>query len=125
MRSLPLVATLLALPLMTACVYIDAEDDSRASYNIKTQFGIPALMAADIQADAVTIRINSNGCTTKETLAAEVDQDGRDEYEVAFDRLQEDRCRAYLPDGIELTYTYDELDIPEGAYVRVLNKIAG
>lgn len=124
MRSLPLVATLLALPLMTACVYIDAEDDSRASYNIKTQFGIPALMAADIQTDTITIRIDSNGCTTKESLEADVDQDGKNEYEIAFDRLKEDRCRAYLPDGITLTYTYDELDIPEGAYVRVLNKIS-
>ena len=79
MRSLPLVATLLALPLMTAFVSIDAEDDSRASYNIKTKFGIPALMAADIQTDTVTIRVNSNGCTTKESLEADVDQDGRSE----------------------------------------------
>ena len=108
---------------LSACVYIDADDAS--SFHVETQFGLPDLRAVDIGEDAVTIRIDSNGCTNKETIAASVDQDGRNEYEIAFDRVKEDNCRAYFPNGIELTWTYDELDIPEGAYVRVLNDVAG
>ena len=116
---LPLAA---ATTLLGACVYIDAEDGGR--YHIETQFGLPDLRAVDIGDDAVTIRMSSNGCTNKETVDASVDQDGRNEYEIAFDRIREDNCRAYFPNGVEMSWSYKELGIPSGAYVRVLNDIA-
>lgn len=111
-----------AASLLSACIYVDAEDDG--GYQVITQFGLPDLKAVDIGEADVTIRMSSNGCTNKETVEASVDQDGRNEYEVAFDRTREDNCRAYFPNGVALSWTYQELGIPEGAYVRVLNDIA-
>ena len=109
--------------VLSACIYVDAENDR--GFHFETQFGLPDLRAVDIGEDAVTIRMNSNGCTNKDTVEASVDQDGRNEYEIAFDRTREDNCRAYFPNGVELTWTYEELRIPDGAYVRVLNDISG
>ena len=125
MRSLPFVASLLALPIATACVYIDAEDHDRHRFHVETQFGLPSLLGADVQAETVSIRIDSGGCTNKDTIEASTDKDGRNEYEVAFDRLKDDNCEAYLPEGVRLTWTYDELGIPAGAYVRILNPVEG
>lgn len=113
----------LAATALTGCVYVDAE--GARGYHVETQFGLPDLRAVDIGDQIVTIRMDSNGCTTKETVEASVDQDGNNEYEIAFDRINgDDKCRAYFPNGVELAWTYQELDIPEGAYVRVLNDIA-
>ena len=122
MKSQAIIGLALSAALVTGCVYIDAED--AGGYHIATQFGLPDLRAVDIGESSVTIRMDSNGCTNKETVEADVDQDGRNEYEIAFDRIKEDHCRAYFPNGTELTWTYQELDIPEGAYVRVLNDVA-
>jgi len=109
--------------LLTGCVYIDAEDSG--GYHVSTQFGLEDLRAVDIAGGAVTVRMDSNGCTNKETVDVDVDQDGRNEYELAFERIKEDHCKAYFPNGVELTWTYEELGIPTGAYVRVLNDIGG
>lgn len=108
--------------MLSGCIYIDAED--AGGYHVSTQFGLEDLRAVNITADTVTIRIDSNGCTSKDKIDVDVDQDGRNEYELAFERVGEDLCRAYFPDGVELSWTYDELEIPEGAYVRVLNDVA-
>lgn len=123
MRTRTFVASLIALPALSACIYIDAEDSG--GFHVATQFGLPDLKSVDIGETDVTIRMPSNGCTNKDTVEASVDQDGKNEYEVAFDRIKDDNCRAYFPNGIELTWSYDELGIPEGTYVRVLNDIAG
>ncbi len=122
MKTRFFLASAIASFALSACVYIDAEDGG--GFHVATQFGLPDLKAVDVGSDAVTIRMHSNGCTTKETVEASVDQDGKNEYEIAFDRTREDNCRAYFPNGVELAWTFEELDIPEGAYVRVLNDIA-
>ena len=123
MKLQSLLPLLASSAFLAGCIYIDAEDDG--GYQIITQFGLPDLRAVNIGDTGVTIRMDSNGCTNKETVEASVDQDGRNEYEIGFDRTREDNCRAYFPNGVELTWSYDELGIPEGAHVRVLNDIAG
>ena len=123
MNSRTLVPLAAAVTLLTGCIYVDAESDGR--YNVITQFGLPDLRAVGIGEETITIRINSNGCTNKDTVEATVDQDGRNAYVIGFDRIREDNCRAYFPNGIEMTWTFEELDIPSDAYVRVLNDIAG
>ena len=123
MSPLKLLSIAVLPAALIGCVYIDADDSH--GFHVETQFGLPDLKAVDIGGADVTIRIASNGCTNKDTVDASVDQDGKNEYEIAFDRIKEDNCRAFFPNGIELTWSYEELGIPAGAYVRVLNDIAG
>ena len=123
MSALKLLSIAVLPAALIGCVYIDADDAH--GFHVETQFGLPDLKAVDIGDADVTIRIASNGCTNKDTVDASVDQDGKNEYEIAFDRIKEDNCRAFFPNGIELTWSYEELGIPAGAYVRVLNDIAG
>jgi len=100
-------------------------DPGTDGMTVKTQFGLPALRAAEVGPLGVAINIDSNGCTSKDTIEADVDQDGVNEYEIAFDRTREDNCEAYMPDGVQLRWSLDELGIPADAKVRVLNRIEG
>jgi len=113
-------AALAALSLGGCSSFNDPGTDSMT---VKTQFGLPALRAAEVGIFGVAINIDSNGCTTKKTIEAEVDQDGENEYEIAFDLRKEDTCEAYMPDGVQLRWSREELDIPEDAKIRVLNRI--
>lgn len=122
MKTQSIFGLVLGAAVLTGCIYVDAEDTG--GYHVSTHFGLEDLRAVDIGEDSVTIRIDSNGCTNKETVDVDVDQDGRNEYELAFERTKKDHCRAYFPNGIELTWTFEEIGVPEGAYVRVLNDVA-
>lgn len=122
MNSRPFFGVAACAAALSACVYIDAEDTG--GFHMTTHFGLEDLRAVDIGERAVTARMDSNGCTNKDTVSVDVDQDGRNEYELAVERTKEDHCRAYFPNGIELTWTFEELGLPEGAYVRVLNDVA-
>ena len=123
MSPLKLLSLAVFPAALVGCIFIDADDGHR--FHVETQFGLPDLRAVNIGDTDVTIRMDSNGCTNKDTVEASVDQDGKNEYEIAFDRIKEDNCRAFFPDGVELTWSYEELEIPAGAYVRVLNDIGG
>ena len=110
---------------LSGCIIVDSDEDvhDKYRYHAETQFGLEPLKAVNIGASDVTVRLASGGCTSKSTVEASVDKDGRKEYEIAVERLTEDSCKAYMPDGVALTWTYAELDIPAGSYVRVLNKV--
>ena len=69
----------------------------------------------------VTITARSNGCTDKSYFDTDVDRDDG-EYEISFERVRADNCRAFLRDGVELTWSLGELGIPDGARVIVLTR---
>ena len=121
MKPFAFSALILSAAALSACVYVDAEDSG--GFHMTTHFGLEDLRAVNIGEGAVTVRMDSNGCTNKETVDVDVDQDGPNEYELAFERTKEDYCKAYFPNGIELSWTYEELGIPDDAYVRVLNDV--
>lgn len=76
------------------------------------------------QADgSLRIQVRSNGCTTKESFDPVVMVDSRRgwSFTVELRRLQPDHCRAFLPEGVELVWTRDELGLPPSAAVRVIN----
>ncbi|MGD2131217.1 MAG: hypothetical protein PVI23_00380 [Maricaulaceae bacterium] len=117
MRTLIALASFVAL---SGCVIIDADDNV-----IESDFGRPdeRLYAASVAPDGVHIRAPSNGCTTKDAFDVDVDRLSSGRYAVSFDRIAPDRCRAYLPDGVELFYSRGELDIPADAAIVVRNLV--
>lgn len=111
--------TLVALP---ACVIIDADEEAlHSDWDGSRSYG--ALKGADVTGNAVTVRVSSNGCTTKEFIGTDIRRMGDDRFSVGFYREKEDYCRANLPEGIALTWSFAELGIPDGADVSIRNTV--
>lgn len=104
------------------CVIVDADEHVRADWDGHRSYG--ELMGADVANGVVTARVTSNGCTTKEFIGTDVDKTGDNRFTVGFFREREDYCKAYLPDGVALSWTFEELGIPQDAAVRIRNDIA-
>ena len=78
------------------------------------------IIGASITDRTIDLIVPSNGCTDKESFSPLVLPEG-DGYSVIFRRKRPDLCRAYLPDGTDLTYSLEELGIAQGAEVQVMN----
>ncbi|WP_429911563.1 hypothetical protein [Glycocaulis sp.] len=72
---------------------------------------------------SIRVQVRSNGCTTNESFEPVVMMDSRRGWSFTLElrRLQPDHCRAFLPEGVELVWTRDELGLPRSASVRVIN----
>lgn len=72
---------------------------------------------------SVRVRVPSKGCTTKDSFHVDVygAPDAGWAFEMALIRTHADNCRAMLPSGVELSWTKDELGLPDGADLRVVN----
>lgn len=66
------------------------------------------------------VRVTSNGCTTKDDLVPYV-QHARDFSILTVRRLNEDKCRTPVADGLEVQWTFEELGLPRGTAVTVNN----
>ena len=108
---------------LSACIIIDADESDRDNFHVVTQFGLPHLQSVSIGQGVVSVEI-AGSCATKQNVEAEVDKDGRREYEIGFDYSDHDLCNEDSPGLAQLSWTYDELGIPHESTVRVLNKIA-
>jgi hypothetical protein len=70
----------------------------------------------------ISVVAHSNGCTQKEDFSVNVDRDdGR--HRVRFERERADNCKALVPEGKRMTWSFAELGIPEGAQVVVANRV--
>lgn len=102
-----------ALLMLTGCAGRPASEDL-----IPVVYGEP-LLATTVAGDSVTIRVMSTGCTTKKSFLFFIEPvDGR--QSVGFLRNELDLCKA-APSPIDLTWTFEELDLPKGASVTVLS----
>lgn len=79
------------------------------------------LLAVTAGREGLVIRVSSNGCTGKETMAWFVEK-SRGRYAVAFGRRRIDSC-AQPPTAVDLTFSYEELGLPKGARVAVVNPL--
>lgn len=121
--GLRLAAAALAAAGTSACVLLVEDDDVDVEMGWDIDDPRPgALYAAHVANDEIIIRVRSHGCTEKADFDVDVDREGRI-YEVAFDRDRRDRCDEDAPDGVELRYSFAELDIPSGAAVKIRNPV--
>lgn len=122
MRALCFAAAAFAV---SGCIVVDADVDGFDDYDYVR--GAERLYAASVEPDGVRVRVASNGCTNEESFDVRVNRTGRDDgverYSVYFDRENPDRCRAMLPDGVELFFTRERLGLPQDASIQIANPI--
>jgi len=106
-----------------ACVIVDA-DVQEADWNGYRNSGL--LYGAEVSArgpSEVSIMAHSNGCTQKEHFHADVDRQDGDRYRVRFERTTQDNCKALVPEGKRMTWSFSELGIPSDAQVVIANRV--
>lgn len=81
------------------------------------------LLGVTAAREGLTIRVASNGCTGKDSMAWFVEKSGG-RYAVAFGRRRIDTC-AQPPTAVDLTFSFEELGLPTGARVAVVNPLGG
>ena len=110
-----------AAALLGGCVIV-AADVSDSDWN-RSDYG--NLYGAEVspQAGEVTIVARSNGCTQKEDFRFVVRDRGEDTFDIGFRRERPDNCKALVPDGRRMTWTYAELGVPRNANLYVLNPV--
>lgn len=118
--TLALAATTAAM--LSGCVIVAADVRDDWSHN-GGDHGY--LYGAEIgeRSEDITILAHSNGCTEKEDFRVEIDRRGDNRYDVGFRRIEKDFCKALVPEGKRMTWTYAELGIPRHATVMITNEV--
>lgn len=81
------------------------------------------LYAARAGAEALTIRVSSNGCTKKEDFAFYVERNGGGAMTLAFGRKRIDTCKSFAMGHEDLTFSWAELGLPSRSPVFLLNPL--
>lgn len=125
MKLLGLGVAIAGCTTLGGCLMIDADVTER-HWDHDGDGGYERLLGVEFSArnPELTITAPSNGCTQKEQFRADVDDESENRFEVGFRRVVEDRCKAIMPEGQRMTWTYGELGLPPGARVMVLNRIS-
>ena len=110
-----------AAAMLGGCVIVDA--DVRDSDWDRSDYG--NLYGAEVSPNLgeVTIVARSNGCTQKEDFRFVVRDRGEDTFDIGFRRERPDNCKALVPEGRRMTWTYAELGVPRNANLYVLNPV--
>ena len=122
MNKLALIAVSgAAAAALGGCVIVDA--DVRDSWDHNGDYGY--LYGAEItdRPGEVTFVAHSNGCTQKEDFRFIVRDRGDDEFDVGFRRERPDNCKALVPEGRRMTWSFAELGLPRNASVHILNPV--
>jgi hypothetical protein len=119
--TLKLGAVALFASSLGGCLIVDA--DVRESDFGGFSGGLLYAAEVSVRGPAeISIVAHSNGCTQKEDFGADVHHDdGR--YRVRFERNREDNCKAFVPEGRRMTWSFRELGIPEGSLVTISNRV--
>ena len=117
------VLTALALGSLTyGCAVIDRQTprgaETVAAVDLPGQ--IEPIHAAAIADDMAVFWVSSNGCTRKADLTPVVRR-ARAGPVITLRRLKEDRCHQRLPEGVEISWSFQELGLEPGARVTVEN----
>lgn len=116
------VAALVA-PLLSACVIYDSDAGENVSVNLRRDDAPPAeaIREARFADGALVARVDSNGCTQASDFEVSV-SDGSP-AEITLRRTKQDLCKALVPDGVELRWTYADLGLEPGTPARILNAL--
>tara|TARA_R110002167_G_scaffold14430_15_gene58689 strand:+ start:1021 stop:1407 length:387 start_codon:yes stop_codon:yes gene_type:complete len=125
--SRALFAAAACLPLLAGCV-IYADDSGETTMvrmdsgtEITTDATPESLRAVRFDDGVLIARVDSNGCTTTADFAVSV-ADG-EPVDITLSRTRQDPCRAIVPDGVELRWTYAELGLTAGQTARIANPL--
>lgn len=119
-----LMVAVVAAPLLSGCV-IYANDSGEkdvvvTGLNAAAQEPLEAVRSARVENDRLIVRVGSNGCTEATHFSFDLtEQDGF--TEIAIRRTTPDLCRALVREGVELSWSYDLLDLQPGTRLVLLN----
>ena len=129
MRALKGLALAAAIaPLLGACVIYDSDADDTVSVRVGSHTTtavsepLETLRAVRFEPGALVVVAGSNGCTDASSFSVEVSE-GDGPTGVTLTRQKPDLCKALVPDGVELRWTYAELGLKSGAAVNVANPV--
>jgi hypothetical protein len=121
MKFAMLAAAGLSATALGGCVIVDA--DVREHGWDGDGFGYVYGAEVGQRDPEVTILVHSNGCTDKEDFDVVVRDRDDDEFEIGFRRINPDNCKALIPEGRRLTWSFAEIGIPRNASVLILNRV--
>lgn len=122
MKRLLLAAAVIA-PFLSGCV-IYANDEGktevvRMSDAVSGQ--LEAVGQPRVDNGRLIVRVGSNGCTTLDSFEVQL-TDAADGYtDVVVNRRSPDVCKALVPEGVELAWSFGTLGLPSDARLRLLN----
>lgn len=106
--------------MLSGCVIVDA-DVRDHGWDYDEGYGY--LYAAETSdRGEITITVHSNGCTERGDFDVDIDRDG-DRFNIGFQRVEKDHCKALVPEGRRLTWSYEELGLPRYAQVMIINPV--
>lgn len=123
MKSSFLAAACIGSLALGGCVIaIDADDQYQTNYTNGSDFG--SVYAADVGGGAVSFTVRDNGCTDKSFFDVDVHKDGENAFDVGLRRVRQDHCDVEASAGTQVQWTYQELGIPAGAEITILNSVS-
>lgn len=126
MRLAVVVAAAALLPLLGGCVIYSNEGGEKisivADQGTTRVEALEAVRKVDFDGQRLNVVVGSNGCT--ETSSFEVKIKDGEPAELTLTRRTPDLCKALVPEGVTVSWTYAELGLEPGQPVRVLNPIS-
>ena len=126
MRLAAVFATAVLLPLLGGCVIYSNEGGEKVSIVTDQSAAraepLEAVRKVDFDGQRLNVVVGSNGCT--ETSSFEVKIKDGDPAELTVTRRTPDLCKALVPGGVTVSWTYAELGLERDQPVRVLNPIS-
>lgn len=121
--SLFFVAACSVLALGGCLIKIDGEGDAVTTSYVSETSGYGYVYAANVTPETIAFTVSDNGCTDKSFFDINVRKVEDNEFKVALERVRQDHCKAFNPDGKTVSWTFRELGIPDGAQITVLNGV--
>ncbi|MGU3457322.1 hypothetical protein ACLBV5_13520 [Brevundimonas sp. M1A4_2e] len=126
MRLAVVLAAATLLPLLGGCVIYSNEGGEKisivADQGTTRVEALEAVRKVDFDGQRLNVVVGSNGCT--ETSSFEVKIKDGEPAELTLTRRTPDLCKALVPEGVTVSWTYAELGLEPGQPVRVLNPIS-
>lgn len=124
MKPSVVVAVMALASLGSACAVLDRfavdGEPSGPIAMVDAPGQIEPIHAAAIADDQAVFWVSSNGCTRKGDLTPVVRPAGEGAV-ITLRRLKEDRCGEPRPEGVEISWSFQELGLEPGARVTVEN----
>lgn len=127
MRLRVVLAGVALLPLLSACV-VHVTDDGPQVLGRNEHVSIETTQLEPVHAARVAdgrfyVRVDSNGCTDAGDFDVHVDEGDDGSVGLGVERTDKDFCKALVPDGVELSWTLEELGVTARGPYRLLNPL--
>lgn len=120
-RTVTLAGTMTLAVALSGCALVDRWTGREAAPMLADSPGeIEPVHAAAIVQDQAVFWVSSNGCTKKADLLPVVRRQG-DASVITLRRLKEDRCLEPRDQGVEISWTFQEMGLAPGSRVSVEN----